>query len=102
MLRRTLFTHIQTGAKFKKSEVQISIDGVVWRRVKASQYRSDVGPHAFGWEVDVLFGSHGTNHTIEVVAFGIGTDGRPDGVDATLSGGGGDVAGSCASVPKVV
>ena len=52
--------------------------------------------------MDVLFGSRSTNHTIEVVAFGISTDGRPDGVDTTLSGAGGDVAGSCASVPKVV
>jgi hypothetical protein len=51
-------------------------------------------------QVDVLLGPSATNHTIAVKAFGIDSNGHPDGVDTILPGASADVRGSCSSVPQ--
>ena len=79
----------------------ILIDGVLWRQLPAALNRSDVGAHAFGWAVDLVLGPASALHSIEVIALGVNSAGRPDGNDAVLPGAGSgrNVSGSCAAIP---
>ena len=80
--------------------VRIEIDGVVWSQQRANKPNDDHSGHGFVWEVNQIFGSAQTNHTIRVIAAGVDAAGDANGEDAVLPGADSPVKGSCHDIPE--